>query len=64
MASENVTVELSQDRRLTVRVARLLRDNEIQEHSDFVSDAEKHLASFKDVIQGKTSSPAIPDAPN
>ena len=46
----------------TKKQARLLSDEEIQEHINSADGAEKHLAGFREILQGKKGEP-IPPAP-
>jgi hypothetical protein len=41
-------------------VARLLDDSELQEQRNMVLQATEHLASFRDILEGKKFTSAVP----
>ncbi len=41
--------------------ATMISDEEIQEHMDIVSNAESHLAGYKEILRGKLKKATIPD---
>lgn len=44
--------------------ARMLGDDELAEHGNMVNEATRHIASFKDVVEGKAGTSDVPQPPS